>query len=155
MTSLCHQAVSVSAIRRRLSPQTRSHPSMTAGRTPSESWASIADTTKSSSSRTVSCGRGAAKPTASRTTTSSSSGMPVCALSCWKVVPLSPANRSKADTSMKENDSAPSRTAAAIPSSGTPARSRLCIQRALSTSPGENPSPAAGVRIPNSTNRSR
>ena len=44
--------------------------------------------------------------------------------SFWKVVPLSPAKRSNAVTSMKENESAPSRTAAAIPSSGTPARSK-------------------------------
>ena len=34
MTSLCHQAVSVSLIRRRLSPQTRSHRSMTIGPKP-------------------------------------------------------------------------------------------------------------------------
>jgi hypothetical protein len=80
--------------------------------------------------------------------------MPVLALSWRKVVPLSPANRSKAATSMKENERAPSRTAAAIPSSGTPARSKLCTQRALSTSPGENASPPPGVRIPSSTNRS-
>jgi hypothetical protein len=64
-TSLSHQAVSVSAMRRRLSPQTRSHPSITTGRNPSESCASIADTTDSSSSRTWPSGRGAAKPTAS------------------------------------------------------------------------------------------
>jgi hypothetical protein len=43
-------------------------------------------------------------------------------LSSWNVVSLSTANRSNAGTSRKENDSAPCRTAAAIPSSGTPAR---------------------------------
>jgi hypothetical protein len=153
-TWLCHQAVSVSAIRRRLSPQTRSHRSMTTGRNPVASWSWITGTTDSSTTRTWSCGPGWAKPTASRTTISSSSGIPVLVLSSRKVVPLSPANRSKAVTSMKENDNAPSRTAAAIASSGTPARSKLCTQRALRASPGENASPAAGVRIPCSTNRS-
>jgi hypothetical protein len=95
-TSLCHPFVSVSAIRRRLSPQTRSHRSMTTGRNPFASWSSITATTDSSFSWTVSSGRGSAKPKASRTTISSSSGIPVCALSWWKVVPLSPANRSNA-----------------------------------------------------------
>jgi hypothetical protein len=45
-------------------------------------------------------------------------------------------------------------SATAILSSGTPARSRLCSQRARRTSPGENASPAAGVRMPSPTSRS-
>ena len=69
---------------------------MTTGRNPIESWSSIAGTTDSSSSRTWSSGRGSAKPTASRTTFKRSKGIPVLSLSCWKVVPLTPANRSKA-----------------------------------------------------------
>ena len=89
-TSVLHQSVSVSAIRRRASAQTRSHPSMTAGRNPIESWSSIARTTDSSSTRTWSSGRGSAKPTASRTTRRRSKGTPVSSLSCWKVVPLIP-----------------------------------------------------------------
>jgi len=80
--------------------------------------------------------------------------MPVRALSSWKVVPLTSANRSNADASRKENESAPSRTATAIPSSGTPARSRPRTQRALRESPWENAPPAPGLRIPSSTNRS-
>jgi hypothetical protein len=96
MISLCHPAVSVSAIRRRLSPQTRSHRSMTAGRNPFASWSWIAGTTDSSLWWMVSSGRGSAKPMASRTTISSSSGMPVLALSWWKVVALSPPNGSNA-----------------------------------------------------------
>jgi len=123
-TSVLHQSVSVSAIRARLSPKTRSHRSMTTGRNPLESWSSIADTTDSSSSRTWSSGRGSAKPTASRTTFRSSRGTPVRSLSSRKVVPLTPANRSKAVTSRKEKERAPSRTATAMPSSGTPARSK-------------------------------
>ena len=38
--------------------------------------------------------------------------MPVRALSSWKVVPLTSANRSNADASRNENESVPSRTAA-------------------------------------------
>jgi hypothetical protein len=80
--------------------------------------------------------------------------MPVRALSSGKVVLLSPANRSYALASKKENDRAPFRTAAAIPSSGTPAPSKLWTKRVLSSSPGENESPVPGLRIPSSTNRS-
>ncbi len=80
--------------------------------------------------------------------------MPVLSLSSWNVVTLSSANRSNALASRNENEIVPSRTAAAIPSSGTPAASRLCTQRALRTSPWEKASSVPGFRIPSSTNRS-
>jgi hypothetical protein len=93
-TSLFHQAASASAIRRRLSPQTRSHRSTITGRNPLASWSWISGTSDSSLWWTWSSGRGSAKPKASRTTISSSRGIPVSALSWAKVVPLSPAKRS-------------------------------------------------------------
>ncbi len=80
--------------------------------------------------------------------------MPVCALSSRKVVLLSPANRSNALASRKENERVPSRAAAAMSSRGTPARSKLSTQRALRTSPAENASPVPGFKIPSSTSRS-
>jgi hypothetical protein len=124
------------------------------GRTPWESWSWIAGTVDRSSSRTGSSGPGSAKPRASRTTFSSSSGTPVSSLSSRNVAVLIPAKRSKADASRYENESAPSRTAAAIPSSGTPEFSRPRTQRARRTSPVENKPPVPGVRIPSSTSRS-
>ena len=57
--------------------------------------------------------------------------MPVDSLTSWKVTPASPAKRSKALISRKENERAPFLTARDISSRGTPARSRLWIQRAL------------------------
>jgi hypothetical protein len=80
--------------------------------------------------------------------------MPVSSLSCWKVLPVRSANRSNALRSRYEKERAPSRTAAAIPSRGTPAPSRLLIQRALSTSLEVKTSPSPGVIIPSSTSRS-
>ena len=80
--------------------------------------------------------------------------MSVFSLSSPKVVWVRAANRSKALTSRKEKDRAPPWTAAAIPSNGTPASSRLRTHRALRTSPGEKVAPVSGVRIPELTNRS-
>jgi hypothetical protein len=54
--------------------------------------------------------------------------MPVRALSSPNVVALHPANRSDASASRKECERSPFRTAAAIPSKGTPARSKPCTQ---------------------------
>jgi hypothetical protein len=78
----------------------------------------------------------------------------VGSLSSRKVVLLSPTKRSNALASRKVRDRAPSRTAVAISSRGTPATSRLCTHLALRTSPWEKVSPVPGLRIPSSTNRS-
>jgi hypothetical protein len=78
----------------------------------------------------------------------------VRSLSSPNVVSLSTANRSNTGTSRKDNERSRWRTAVAISSSGTPARSKLRTQRALRTSPGENVSLGPGFRIPISTNRS-
>ena len=89
-----HQSASVWAIRRRLSPKTRSERSMSAGRTPAATSTSSIGTTRSSLSRTRSSGAGSAKPIASRTTSRISTGMPVRSLSSRKVTELSAAMRS-------------------------------------------------------------
>ena len=94
ITSEFHQAASCSAIRRVLSPWTRSRRSMAAGRNPSAIWSSMNGTIAISSSRSRSSGEGSAMPIASRMTVSSSSGTPVRSLTCRNVSPASAANRS-------------------------------------------------------------
>ena len=94
ITSEFHQAASASAIRRVLSPWTRSRRSIAGGRNPSEIWSSMNGTIAISSSRSRSSGDGCAMPIASRISVSSSSGTPVRSLTCWNVSPLRLANRS-------------------------------------------------------------
>ena len=74
--------------------------------------------------------------------------MPVRSLRWRKVVGLRPPNRSNAFASRNENERAPLRTAAPIPSSGTPASSKPCTQRTFRASAAECPSPAAGPQYP-------
>ena len=93
-TSVRHQSASVSAMRRMLSPYTRSQRSMTVGRNPSAICRSTRGTICSSMSRTLSSGLGSAKPTASRMTASSSTGTPVSALSSANVLSVSVEKRS-------------------------------------------------------------
>ena len=94
ITSVVHQAASSSAIRRVLSPATRSSRSITDGLNPSATWISRNGTIAISSSRMRSCGDGSAIPIASRTTVRSSKGTPVRSLTCWNVSGARPANRS-------------------------------------------------------------
>ena len=94
ITSVYHHAASCSVIRRVLSPWTRSSRSMAAGRNPSASCSSRNGRICSSSSRSRSSGEGGAIPIASRTTISSSSGIPVRSLTCRNVSSASAANRS-------------------------------------------------------------
>ena len=153
ITSVFHHEASCSAIRRVLSPMTRSRRSIAAGRNPSASWSSMNGTIVSSSSRIRSSGAGGAMPIASRTTARSSNGTPVRSLTCWNVSAARPANRSKPAASAKPSDRAPCRIAVTTSSSGMPAPSS---ERAISTrrtSPGEKRSGASGVRMPSSTSR--
>ncbi len=76
------------------------------------------------------------------------SGSRCCSLSWRNVVSLTSANRSNAPHPGTRTRASPSRTAVAIPSSGTPAASRLCTHRALSTSPCEKVSSSNGPQDP-------
>ena len=93
-TSVCHQSTSVSAIRRKLSPYTRSQRSITVRRNPSQICASTSGTIWSSFSRRRSSGWGSANPTASRMTINSSTGIPVFSETSCNVTSDSDARRS-------------------------------------------------------------
>ena len=94
ITSVCHQSASVWAIRRRLSPWTRSRRSIAIGRKPALTWASTNAAAASSPSRTRSCGSGTDEPDTSRITVSRLIGTPVRSLRSSKVTSLSAENRS-------------------------------------------------------------
>ena len=153
-TSEFHHPPSASAIRRVLSPYTRSRCSIELGRKLPDTCSSRKGTTSISSARRKSSGDGGAEPIASRTAITSSTGTPVRSLTSWNVSPARVANRSYAVPSRNSNERVPLRSAAATWSSGIPASSSDFAMSTRRRSPGESRPGSAGARTPRSRRRS-